>query len=154
MSTRGLNWPLWSGFFLSPIAFLSYPFVFERWPVTRDFPWVTLIGFAVAAVLLFIGIRRGFSSGRRLRSKIAAGVGATLTLLIIGLFVFGIFVMARWLPASSGAPHVGQRAPEFTLADANGKQVSLSELLSTPIPSAGVATKPKGVLLIFYRGYW
>ncbi|HET7287403.1 MAG TPA: hypothetical protein VFI71_08035, partial [Pyrinomonadaceae bacterium] len=75
---------------------------------------------------------------------------ATLSVVIIGLFVFTIFVGGRWLPASKGAPQVGQRAPEFTLPDANGKQVSLNELLTSPING----TAPKGVLLVFYRGYW
>jgi peroxiredoxin len=54
------------------------------------------------------------------------------------------------LPASKGAPQVGQKMPEFSLPDADGKQVSLNELLSTPVDGQS----PKGVLLIFYRGYW
>jgi peroxiredoxin len=54
------------------------------------------------------------------------------------------------MPAARGAPRVGQKAPEFALSDTNGKTVTLAELLSTPIKG-----KPaKGVLLIFYRGYW
>jgi hypothetical protein len=151
---NSFNWQIWAGFLLSFAASLSYPFVFMRWPVTRDFPWVTLIFFAVAAVLLFIGLRRGFAAGRPLKSKIAASIGGLLTVLIIGLFCFSIFVMSRWLPPSKGAPQVGQRAPEFSLADTNGKQISLSESLTTPIATNGVSLKPKGVLLIFYRGYW
>jgi hypothetical protein len=52
MSVRGLNWSPWAGFLLSTVAFLSYPFVFERWPFTRDFPWANLLLFGLAAVLL------------------------------------------------------------------------------------------------------
>jgi hypothetical protein len=66
------------------------------------------------------------------------------------MFVFGFFVFARWLPPSKGAPQVGQKAPEFLLMDTTGKSVSLGELLSTPING----NAPKGVLLVFYRGYW
>ena len=153
-TSKGFNWQIWAGFVLSFIVGLSYPFFFVRWPVTRDVPWVPLLGFAVVAVLLFIGIRRGFATGRRLGSKIITSVLAVVSVLAIGLFLFSILVMARWLPGSKGAPQVGQRAPEFSLADPNSKQVSLSELLTVPIVSNGVATKPKGVLLIFYRGYW
>jgi len=54
------------------------------------------------------------------------------------------------LPESKGAPKVGQKAPEFTLVDTSRKPVSLAELLSTPING----NAPKGVLLVFYRGYW
>ena len=74
----------------------------------------------------------------------------TLGVAIIVLFLFSYFVFARWLPASKGAPQVGQKVPEFSLPDASGKQVSLNELLSTPVNGQ----PPKGVLLIFYRGYW
>jgi peroxiredoxin len=70
--------------------------------------------------------------------------------VIFGLFVFSIFILPRHLPASSGAPQIGQKAPDFNLADTNGKQVSLSELRSSPINGKA----PKGVLLVFYRGYW
>ena len=139
---------------LSVIAFLSYPFVFVRWPVTRDFPWANLLLFGIAAVLLFIGVRRGFAPDRPRRTKIVSSIFATLSVLIVGLFVFVAFVASRWLPAAHGAPQIGQRAPNFTLADINGKQVSLSELLTTPINGKAASAKPRGVLLIFYRGYW
>jgi peroxiredoxin len=70
--------------------------------------------------------------------------------VILGLFVFTIFVAGRWLPASKGAPQVGQVVPNFVLPDTNGNQVSLDELLVSPINGSA----PKGVLLVFYRGYW
>jgi hypothetical protein len=38
------------------------------------------------------------------------------------------------------------------LTDTSGKQVSLAELLRSPIKEGQAA--PKGVLLVFYRGYW
>lgn len=150
MKIRKFNWLTWTGFLLSVIAFLSYPFVFVRWPITRDFPWVNLLLFGVAAVLLLLGIKRGFAADRPRRSKIAATVLATLSFVIIGLFVFSTLIAARWLPASHGAPQVRQKAPDFNLADTTGKEMSLSELLSSPINGK----TPKGVLLVFYRGYW
>jgi peroxiredoxin len=69
---------------------------------------------------------------------------------VFAAFVFVIFVVGRSLPASKGAPQVGQRVPEFSLPDTSGRQVSLNELLTTRINGKA----PKGVLLIFYRGYW
>src|SRR5262245_2844440 len=116
MPTRSLNWPLWSGFLLSLIEFLSYPFVVERWPLTRDFPWVNRLLFAVAALLLVIGLRRAFAPGRLRWVRITSGVIATtMSLAIFANFAIGVFVHARHLPASAHAPQVGERAPDFTL---------------------------------------
>ena len=152
MNTQRFNWPLWLGFLLTLAAFLTYFLIFVQFPVTRDFPWLNLLLFVVAAVLLFAGLRRGFASDRPhpVRSKIVSALVATVSVLVVALFVFTIFIGGRWLPASKGAPQVGQRAPEFSLPDTTGKQVSLNELLTSPIDG----NAPKGVLLIFYRGWW
>ncbi len=152
MNTRRFNWPLWLGFLLTIFAAFSYFAIFVQYPLTRDFPWANLLLFALAAVFLFFGIRRGFARDQKrpTASKILATLVSGLSVLIFAFFIFAIFIAARWLPASAGAPKVGQKAPEFTLADTGGKQVSLAELLSTPIESKA----PKGVLLVFYRGYW
>ena len=140
------------GFLLTLASFLSYFFIFVWFPVTRDFPWANLLLFLIAAVLLIAGLRRGFAANRPhpTRSKIVSAIAGLLGFAVIGFFVFTMFVSARWLPPSTGAPQVGQRAPEFTLPDTTGKSVSLSELLSQPVNG----NPPKGVLLVFYRGYW
>ena len=150
---KKFNWQIWAAFLLSLFAFISYPLLFVRFPVTRDFPWVNLLLFVAAVALILFGLRRAFASDRAhpLRSKISGGILATLSLAILGGFVFTVFIWARLMPASHGAPQVGQQVPDFTLADTTGRRVSLSELLSTPVKDS---TLPKGVLLIFYRGYW
>jgi flagellar biosynthesis component FlhA len=152
MNIRRINWPLWLGFLLSLVGSFTYFSVFVWFPSTRDFPWATLLIFVVALILVVMGVRRGFASDRPhpARSKVFASILATLSVLIVAFFIFAIFVAGRWLPSSKGAPHVGQRAPEFTLPDTSGKQVSLNELLTSPINGSA----PKGVLLVFYRGYW
>jgi len=150
VSTNRFNWQIWAGLLLSFMAGASYLFVFMRWPITRDVPWTSFVIFAGAGVLLIIGVRKAFAVGRRRRSKIAGSIAATFTLLFFGLFIFSFYVAARWLPASHGAPRVGQKAPDFTLTDTNGKSVALSQLLTQPVDGKS----PKGVLLIFYRGYW
>ena len=149
ITQRRFNWPLWAGFLLSLVTFFSYFAVFVWYPVTRDFPWANLLLFLVAAGLLFLGLRRAFASDRR-RSKIVAAIITTAGVVVIAFFLFAYFVAARWLPASAGAPQVGQKAPDFTLTDSGGKAVSLNELLTTPVNGNAA----KGVLLIFYRGYW
>ncbi|HJT68305.1 MAG TPA: hypothetical protein VJ749_17740 [Pyrinomonadaceae bacterium] len=149
---RRFNWPLWAGFLLTLIAAFSYFAFFVSFPVTRDFPWANLLLFLLAAVLLVVAVRRGFARDRARPklSKVVTSLVTTLSALVFAFFIFAIFIAARWLPASTGAPHVGQKVPEFTLSDANGQQVSLNQLLSEPIDGK----TPKGVLLIFYRGWW
>jgi hypothetical protein len=152
MNIRRINWPLWTGLLLTLAAFLTYFFIFIWFPFTRDFPWANLLLFLVAGVLLFMGVRRGFSSDRShpTRSKIVTSIVAAFSLVVFALFVFNFFVAGRWLPASKGAPQVGQRVPDFSLPDTSGNQVSLNQLLTAPVNG----NAPKGVLLIFYRGYW
>jgi uncharacterized BrkB/YihY/UPF0761 family membrane protein len=152
MQSRRFNWPIWASLLVSLIAFFSYFAVFVWFPITRDLPWANLLLFVIAAALLIVGVRRAFASSRAhpTRSKIVAGVVATINVAILGFFVFAIFIGGRQLPASRGAPQVGQQAPQFTLSDTNGTAVSLAELLSSPVNGK----TPKGVLLVFYRGYW
>jgi hypothetical protein len=147
---KRLNWPIWAGFVLSLVAGFSYPILFIRWPITRDFPWANLILFAIAVVLLFLGLRRALKPDKRIVSKIFSSLAAGLGVLLLAAFLFGVFVAGRWLPASAAAPQVGQKAPAFTLTDANDKPVTLAQLLTEPVNNQ----PPKGVLLIFYRGYW
>ena len=147
---KRLNWKIWAGFVLSLIAGLSYELVFIRWPITRDIPWVNLILFAAAMVLLFLGLRRAFKPDKRIVAKIFSSLAAALGVLLLAGFLFAVFVFGRWLPASAAAPQVGQKAPEFTLTDPNNNPVTLRQLLTEPVNNK----PPKGVLLIFYRGYW
>jgi len=149
---KKFNWMIWAGFLLSVIAFFSYPIFFVRFAATRDFPWANLLLFVVAGVLTLIGIRRAFAADRPhpKRSKAAGATLALLSILVLSFFVFSVFIMSRWLPASTGAPRVGQKAPDFTLTDQSGKPVSLGDLLTSPVDGK----IPRGVLLIFYRGYW
>ena len=149
---RRFNWPLWAGFLLALLASFSYFAFFVQFPATRDFPWVNLVLFVLAAMLLFMGVRRGFARDRAhpTRSKIVTSIVTTLGVLVIAFFVFAIFIAGRWLPASTNAPHVGQKVPEFTLSDSNNRQVSLNQLMTEPIEGK----PPKGVLLVFYRGWW
>ena len=152
MRTRRINWQIWVGFALCVFAFLSYPLIFVEWPLTRDFPWANILLFVIAAIFLFVGVRRAFGSERGWFAKIGASILAGFSALVFAAFIMVTFVSSKWLPSAASAPRIGQKAPEFTLSDSTGKKVSLSELLTTPVKPGSSA--PKGVLLIFYRGYW
>jgi hypothetical protein len=139
MEDRRLNWPLWTGLVLSVVAFFSYPLFFYRFPVTRDVPWVSFLLFALAIVLLVVGVRR--APGRKIGAIVVAAIGTGIAVL----FTLGVTIGSR-LPTGANVPAVGAKAPDFTLLDANRKPVALSQLLAEP--------GSKGVLLVFYRGYW
>ena len=152
MNQRRWNWYLWAGSLLCLVAFASYFLLFSRFPVTRDVPWVNFLLFGTGVAFLFVGLKRAFGQPQQYRGKIAGPILGTLSLLILGVFCFAVFYQTRQLPASTGAPRVGQKAPEFVLPDTNNNPVTLSSLLSSA--SADTQARPKGVLLVFYRGYW
>jgi cytochrome oxidase Cu insertion factor (SCO1/SenC/PrrC family) len=66
----------------------------------------------------------------------------TFCVLLLGAASFFHFVAMR-VPAGGSALTVGQPAPDFTLPDATGTPVRLSDYRGQ-----------KAVVLIFYRGYW
>jgi len=154
---RKWNWRIWLGFLIALAAIPVYAAVFSRYPATRNVPWATWPMFVLAVWLLWTGVRRAYANPREYRGKIFGTIFGVLTVAIGGLFAAGTLYFSRQLPPSGGAPQIGAKAPEFTLPDATGKMVSLSALLTDPLPGAAGAAagaKPRGVVLIFYRGYW
>ncbi len=151
MNQRRWNWLLWAGFVLCLAGFATFP-LFARFPITRDVPWVNFLLLGAGLAFLVVGLRRAFGQPQQYRGKIAGPILGTLGLMIVGAFCFIVFHQTRQLPASNGAPRIGQKAPEFALADTENHSVSLSGLLSSPMPQTN--TPPRGVLLVFYRGYW
>jgi hypothetical protein len=149
------NWPVWLGFLLSLLAFISYSLVFARFPATRNVPWVNFLLFGVSATFLLFGLKRMFGGAQSFLGEIVSSILIFLSISIFCVFCFVIFHATRQLPASIGAPQIGQKAPEFALRDTRKNLVSLRALLSTPLELSNPSRRaPKGVLLIFYRGYW
>ena len=145
------NAPLWLGFLIAVFAFLSYVPIFAKYPSTRDMPWANFLLFAIALVSLAVGLRRAFSQSDLYRGRIAGPILTTLSVAALALFCLFTFSLGKHLPPSAQAPKVGQKAPDFALSDTNGATVTLASLLSTPITPS---QPTKGVVLIFYRGYW
>src|ERR1017187_4990075 len=141
---RRWNIPIWAGFAIVVLSVISYIPVFALFPSTRDVPWVNYLLFLTGGVLLALGLKRAYGEPDRYRGKISGPILSVLSLLIAGFFIFGVLYLTKLLPASSEAPRVGQPAPVFSLADANGKQTALADLLYGR----------RGAVLIFYRGYW
>jgi hypothetical protein len=152
MAAKLWNWRLWAGFGLSIVALAGYVFWVNQ---TRAVFWPVLLLFVVAAVLLVSALKRRSRDPELYRGKIVGPVLATLSVLIFGLFGFVVYQVWRVFPDAKNAPQIGRRAPEFSLVDTTGNDFTLAQLLSTPITNVdGVARPTKGVLVVFYRGYW
>jgi hypothetical protein len=108
------------------------------------FSWANLLLFGIGAALLIVGLFRAFGRPQVYRGKISGSIFTAIAVLVVAFFSYAIFYVVRQVPASSGAPRVGQKAPDFILLDQNGKPVGLGDLLSGS----------RAVALIFYRGFW
>ena len=157
---RSWNPRIWGGFVLCLAALVSYPTFFVRFPITRDFPWVNLLLIVAALFLLVTGILRAFRRPDAYRGRIFGSILGVLSVFLVGFFLYGMFILTKNLPASHGSPQVGQLAPDFTLPDSTGSNVTLSNLLQSPFPAdlqptaSAATTKTAAVVLVFYRGYW
>jgi hypothetical protein len=162
---------------LALAAFLSNAGFFLGLPGQRAIPWLSVALAIAALVCVAVGIMRAFRQPQVYGGKISSSILGLLSLLICGLVAVAS-VTSRALPVATNAPQVGQKAPDFTLADTNGNKVSLGQLLgkadssvsasasnsSGQTPPGGMstatpvglvtATPPKAVLVVFYRGYW
>ena len=139
---RKWNWPLWVGFIVAVGGLWVYEFL-ALFPITRDFPWANLLLFGIGAALLLFGLFRAFGRPQLYRGKIFGSIFTVIALLLFALFAYEIFYVLKQVPLSAQAPRVGEKAPEFSLPDENGKAVALSDLISQ-----------NGAVLIFYRGHW
>ncbi len=144
----------WMAFLFTLVAIGLNAAIFFVAQGTRALLWLGVLAGLVALVYGFMGVRRAFGRPQLYGGKVSSSIFGVLALLMCGLMAFAWFG-ARAMPASAGAPHIGQKAPEFTLADTQGNKVSLSQLLGHADATGGSsAAPPKAVLLIFYRGYW
>jgi hypothetical protein len=140
---RRWNWPIWVGFVVVVAGLFSYG-LFVRFPPTRDFPWANFLLLGIGVALLIVGLFRAFGRPQVYRGKIFGSMFTAIAVLVVAFFSYEIFYVLRQVPASAGAPRVGQKAPDFILLDQNGKPVGLGDLLSGS----------RAVALIFYRGFW
>jgi thiol:disulfide interchange protein len=145
---------MWLGFLLALAAVLCNVvlLLFANLPGNRAVPWLSVLLAVLGLIFLAVGLWRTFAQPRVYRAKILGSIVSLVSLLFACMAIF-VSLRARALPPSTGAPQVGQKAPDFTLADTAGQLVSLDRLFAAaPGDPQGVA--PRAVLLIFYRGYW
>jgi energy-coupling factor transporter transmembrane protein EcfT len=146
------NPPLWLALLFAVTAVLCNFVFFLNPPAQKTIPWLSLALAITALAFLAIGAKNVFSQPRTITAKILGSLVVLIALLFSAGSIFGFF-QARAVPASTGAPQIGQKVPSFTLPDTNNRPISLNELLAAR-PTDSSPTAPKAVLLIFYRGYW
>jgi len=152
VNSKAWNWRLWAGFVLSLLAAFGYPLSF---PLTRSVFWIGLVLCIAALALLISGLRLAFAQPESYRGKVAGPILTTASALMFVLFGVTSYLMPKAYAVAHNAPRVGNKAPDFALADTQGHPVTLAQLLSTPMQdSSNGSQASRGVLLVFYRGYW
>jgi hypothetical protein len=167
--SRQRNWAPWIGLLLALLAMLSNGLYFLGLPGQRALPILGVALVIAALVCAAAGILRTLRQPQRYGGKVSSSILGVVSLLLCVLAAF-TSMHSRDLPEATAAPQVGQKAPDFTLADTSGNKVSLGQLLgkadastpasannatgqATPV-SMSAAVPTKAVLLVFYRGYW
>ena len=152
MNSKASNWRLWVGFALALVAAFGYPLTFS---ITRSVFWIGLVLCIVALVLLVTGMKLAFAQPESYRGKVAGPILTTASVLMFVLFGVMSYMMPKAYSVARNAPRVGNKAPDFALVDTQGRPVTLAQLLSAPMPgSSNGSQASRGVLLVFYRGYW
>jgi hypothetical protein len=146
------NWAMWLAFLFALASMLCNAILLLNPPGQRAIPWLSVLLAVIALILLARGLQHAFGKPQVYRGKILSTILSLVSLLLASVAIF-VFFHARALPPSAAAPRVGQKVPDFTLADTDGQPVSLDQLFA---PAAGNprGAPPRAVLLVFYRGYW
>src|SRR5437899_6153347 len=125
---RRRNRAPWIALLLALAAMLSNAGFFLGLPGQKAIPLLSLALAIAALVCAVIGVARALRQPLVYGGKVSSSILGVVSLLI-GVFAGFAFIQARSLPVATGAPQVGQKAPNFTLAETHGIQVSLDELL-------------------------
>jgi len=134
----------WAGFAVVLVALVSYIPFFALFPATRDVPWANYLLFLIGGALIAAGVRRAFRDPGHYRGKVAGSILGGLSALLIALFVVSVTYYSKQIPSADTALGVSRKAPPFVLADTAGNEIS----------SAALLRDRRGLVLIFYRGYW
>jgi len=123
---RRRNWAPWLALLLAVAAVLSNAGFFVSIPLQGGLVWVGLALAIAALVYAVMGVARAFRQPQVYGGKVSSSILSVVALLLCAFVGFAFFG-ARALPASAGAPQVGQKAPDFTLADQDGNDVALAD---------------------------
>src|SRR4051794_30512229 len=125
---RQRNWAPWIAVLLALAAFLSNAGFFLGVPGQRAIPWLSVTLAIAALVSAVIGVMRAYRQPQVYGGKVSSSILGVVSLLICGVVALTA-ITSRALPAATNAPQVGQKVPDFTLADTHGIKLSLGQLL-------------------------
>jgi hypothetical protein len=134
----------WAGFAVILVALVSYIPFFALFPATRDVPWANYLLFLIGSALIAVGVRRAFRDPEHNRGKISGSILAALSAVLIAFFAVSVTYFSKQIPSAETALSVSRKAPPFVLADTAGNEISSADLLRDH----------RGLVLVFYRGYW
>jgi hypothetical protein len=134
----------WAGFAIVLVALVSYIPFFAQFPATRDIPWANYLLFLIGGILLMAGVRRAFREPEHYRGKVSGSILAVLSALLFVFFLASVTYFSKQIPSAETVLGVNRKAPPFVLVDTAGKPVSSADLLKDR----------RGLVLVFYRGYW
>jgi hypothetical protein len=141
---RRRNFLNWAGFAIVFVAFASYLPFFALFPATRDIPWANYLLFLIGGALIAVGVRRAFRDPEHYRGRISGSILAAVSAVLFAFFVLTVTYFSKQLPSANTALAVSRSAPPFVLADTAGNAIS----------SAALLKEHRGLVLVFYRGYW
>ncbi len=136
-----LKYSFWLAPLIAFAGFVSYYTFFARFPTLRDVPWINVPLVILGAVLAVVGLIAGWKEAGVLKKILHVG-SAVVSTLIAGLLCFYVYSYSYGIPELSETTEHLETAPDFTLSDANGEMVSLSDF------------RGKKVVISFYRGFW
>jgi len=127
-TARQLIWAPWIGLLLALLAMLSNGVYFLGLPGQRALPILGVALVIAALVCAAAGILRTLRQPQRYGGKVSSSILGVISLLLCVLAAF-TSMHSRDLPEATAAPQVGQKVPDFTLADTHGIKLSLGQLL-------------------------
>ncbi|RME02362.1 MAG: hypothetical protein D6805_10175 [Planctomycetota bacterium] len=121
---------------LASIALYFFWFVWNE--NIRDNPWMLVlsasIGTGLSAICAFWLWKQG--------KGVAGAFPTTLAMILLGGFLWYLYVFSYQIPKGENAIQVGEKAPPFQLMNTKGKPVTLRDLPN------------QWIVLVFYRGAW
>jgi hypothetical protein len=136
--------PALAGLALGVLGVASYLLVVYRlgaWlPEVRNRALPNLALVAAGLALSGLGVARTLARRGSARGRLLAPVLAVVNLTLASAFLWLLYGLAA-LPPAAG-PTLAAPAPDFALADEQGRTVRLADFRGAPL------------LLVFYRGHW